>query len=87
MSFHLPGPNGELAQLEFLLKAWPEQKLTRGVFTFSSLVEYFSMWHKSLTVREVTLWSQGCLFEYTEQLVKLSKKAELSHLPSPFKCS
>lgn len=63
MSFLLPGPNAELAQLDFLLKAWPEQKLTREVFTFRPLVEYFTMWHKGLTVREVTLWSEGGLFE------------------------
>lgn len=66
----MPGPNGELAQLEFLLKAGPEQKLTREVFTFRSLVEYLSMWHKGLTVREVALWSEGGLLEYMKQLVK-----------------
>lgn len=85
MSFLLPGPNGELAQLEFLLKTWPEQKLTREVFTFGTLVEYFSMWHKGLTVREVTLWSEGGLFEYMKQLVK--RKAEISSVPLLFKCS
>lgn len=28
------------------------------------------MWHKGLTVREVTLSSEGGLFEYMKQLVK-----------------
>lgn len=75
MSFHLPGPNGKQAQLEFLLKAWPEQKLTREVFTFRSVVEHFSMWHRGLMERRVTLWSESGLFEDTKQLEEIGGEA------------
>lgn len=84
MSFHLPGPNGKQAQLEFLLKGWLEQKLTRKVFTFRSLVEHFSMWHRGPMERRVTLWSQSGLFENKKQLVETGADAQLH---SPFKCS
>lgn len=79
MSFLLPAPNGEVAQLEILSKNQHER------YYYVFLVGHFSMWHERLTVRGVTLWSRRCPFEYVEQLVR--RKADISPVTLPFKCS